>query len=520
MLFEIRVHTGITLVTATECNDISLAIVRKSEGDLRRALTVSPHKINETNSMGQTALHLAVEWPAGLYLLLEAGADVDCRDSLLNSPLEYAIDRSLTEPLNALGHADCSLFEDFDDGRSLVLLRAIRIEIREPGNAAAERVVDVLTDLVIQRRRRLCDLAIRTLPASELAYFYPHGDHNSYLVDESALRLSSALEHHGIPIPSALDPGRDRVTVYHQIEGSSRVAERLWRAGFRDIDVRDSLGLTPLMVIFLPLLGVEHSINHYLECVAWFLNKGADINAKQDLTLYCEYTGRQGPSGSRLWLSATSLQFVAFDVGWAFGRCIYELDESYRLSLSEISKRVFEQIVTDNVPDGCVCACSIRGCKAFTSIIKGSLSYWGHGHGDLVLDMVGLWTILEDICDLLGKSEFLRCTTFEALGLTHTCCGWDGLEDSWVFSKIGDQSEIDEIHDVEAADLQMLEELLEEFEAKRIELDLPFSDFLKEYWQPRMKKIRNEGDLNKEALREIGVRIYESESDCSVDSES
>lgn len=506
---------GYLYYIASECNEISLAVVRKAEVDLRRALTVSPRTINETNTLGQTALHLALDWPAGMHTLLEAGADIDCKDYHRMSPLDYAVRRSLVEPIRILGHADCSLDYTFD---SLVLEHAVRIEQKHlTPNSAAENVVDLLVDLIIERRQRLCDLAIRILLASESAHFFPQGDHNSYLVDEHASRLFSALLYHGVPVPSALDPGRNRTTLYHHIEFSSRVAERLWKGGFRDIDGKDSSGLTPLMYMRSDsdFINIEESINLQLECVAWFLKKGADFYAKQDLALYYENNEGKVLSGSQQLFSATSLNFVACHLGSSLDLQFPEKREwNKKRSLSETSKRVLERIVMDNVSDDCSCACSISGCKAFTLITK---NYFLRTYREFQ-NWVNLWAQLIDlidICDPLKSSEFLRLMTFEELRITHTCCRMNTKYEvaPYLLSRIGDQAEIDEIHEEEAADLEKLEELLEEFEGKMIELDLPLLDFIDEYWSHRMYAVLNEGELDEEALREIGVVVYESDEE-------
>ena len=118
----------------------------------------------------------------------------------------------------------------------------------------------------------------------------------------------------------------------------------------------------------------------------------------------------------------------------------------------------------------------------------------------------------------------MRLITFEKLELTHTCCRphWY-VHDEKSHKCIGGQqrqsvrfsrpmlpSEIEEIRDEESADLQKLAELLAEFEAKVIELDIPIPDFLEQYWEPRMEQVlrENEGSLDMKALREIGVEIH------------
>lgn len=502
----------------TECNHISVAVIRKSEIDLRRGLIRSPHAINEANTLGQTALHLAIEWPAGIDLLLQAGADVNSRDHYKLSPLDYAVQRSLTEPTSSLVNATCSLLDYNLTTHHSTLAIAVVKEIDEPrkqtSNAAAKEIVDLLVNSVIYRRKKLCDLAICTLPASKITHFFPYWDHDSYLLDESASQLFSLLLSYDITVPSVLNPGSYRATVYHHIKNSTRVAEMLWKGGFRDIDGKDSLGLTPLMTMACSDFYFEDPTNSLLECVAWFLDKGVDFQAKQDLDLYYEDKERRGDMGSGQLFSATSMHFVASSLGCKLRSFPFKEQKTWGTSMFEISKTVFERVIMDQNSDDCICACSFVGCNGFTLLTrsdtldqewKSSFSKWAD-----------LWDFLEDSCDPLKSSEFLRMMTFERLELTHTCCCCEGIwgRISYLqFFRISDQAEIDEIHDEEAADLQKLEELLEEFEAKRIQLDLPFLDFLKLYWAPRMDEVLDEGKVDEEALRAIGVKVHEPGSE-------
>ena len=461
--------------------------------DLRQALIVSASSINETNGLGQSALHLAVEWPRGMDLLLQAGANTDCEDHFYQTPISYAIEMSLIEPMRLLALADCSIL---DMKEHLLLARAVDIELSthldRGQSTAAEAVVNLLVDMIANRRQRLYDLASSTLPDSDLDRLC----HDSYLPDDNAPRLYSALVRHGTAVPLALHPRQYRSTVFHQIGPSLRVAERLWNAGFRDINGRDSFGLTPLMSSRAHHFCSPDDVNLILEYAAWLVEKGADFYAKQDLTLYEHYR----PECQLL--SATALHFVAYELGLNLKRMVTcnRLEKWAEESFSEPSKETLQRILMDMDSDSCTCACSISGCSPLTVFNKNYITLYPAVY---ILD---LWPILENFCDPSKISEFLRIMTFKELDITHTCCqkdfhGWETK----------DKAEIDEIHDEEAENLQKLEELLEEFEAKRKELDIPFGDFITKYWQPRMKEVLQEGTLDEDALREIGVEVYELE---------
>lgn len=91
------------------CNEISQAISAKSWSWLVTALHRMPKSINQPNVIGQTPLHFSVHWPEGMRLLLDAGAAVDASDCYGLSPVFYAAERGLLEPVNILGEADCAL---------------------------------------------------------------------------------------------------------------------------------------------------------------------------------------------------------------------------------------------------------------------------------------------------------------------------------------------------------------------------------------------------------------------------
>jgi len=59
---------------------------------------------NETDHFGNTALHLALDYPDMIELLLESGVNVDAKNALGNTPLHLAVqDRRAVEALLAAG---------------------------------------------------------------------------------------------------------------------------------------------------------------------------------------------------------------------------------------------------------------------------------------------------------------------------------------------------------------------------------------------------------------------------------
>ncbi len=86
-----------------------MAILRRSEKDVRHILATVPSSLTERNVYGQTPLHTSVGWSLGIKLLLEAGAQdiIDCMDSLGNCAFVYASGLSDLEGLELLLEAEC-----------------------------------------------------------------------------------------------------------------------------------------------------------------------------------------------------------------------------------------------------------------------------------------------------------------------------------------------------------------------------------------------------------------------------
>ena len=252
-------------------------MLHRSESLLRKVIRASPQSINQPNNIGQTPLHLSLDWPCGIDILLEAGADVDRVDSDGLPPIVYACQRSLIEAVQRLGNAECALYPPnmpwFFQWHS-VLQSAMREEVTfypqhlKITAVARQNVVDCVIELVADRRRRLQVLATTFLPTKAADRLNISGHR---VLDEFAASTVSALWDRKIFIPDALLPGSRRTTVYHISCLTIRTARRLWKAGFRDVDGFDHRGRTPLMI---RRYFNQINLNTELELIAWFQSKG------------------------------------------------------------------------------------------------------------------------------------------------------------------------------------------------------------------------------------------------------
>ncbi|KAF5499152.1 L-arabinose-responsive transcription regulator ARA1 [Colletotrichum fructicola] len=99
------------------------------------------------------------------------------------------------------------------------------------------------------------------------------------------------------------------------------------------------------------------------------------------------------------------------------------------------------------------------------------------------------------------KSMAVRMATFEALSIHHTCCVRYGVR------RDIDDEDIQEFLEEDSRAIEILHELLPEFEAKLVEMSCSFSEFLRTYWKERMAQVLEELNepqpLTKDNLREI-----------------
>ena len=151
--------------------------------------------------------------------------------------------------------------------------------------------------------------------------------------------------------------------------------------------------------------------------------------------------------------------------------------------------------------------------KCLSSWLKG-LSAWEKGNGSLLREQVVDWTESNYAKErtsglpLHAVQGAIRFQTFEALGLTHTCC----LEDHTnPFRPRCDPSEVAEIHEEERWLLQELEKIVSKFVQAYEQQEGSLALFLRGYWRSEMVRVLTEYETPKaeqiDELRRIGVVI-------------
>ena len=486
------------------------------------------------NGLAQTPLHLAVRWPEGVRLLLKHGAFVDPRDLAGDTPLFYALTLGYPQTVGLLMKADCSLVL-----RCNVLDLAIthlHSNINGVTQDVRMKVIDTTIALLAERRRdlqsRLTGLPVAvSLSTTVLQEDRVLDEYAEYaecteqaaqkLDDDNPLRASSLLE----------DPMLGKLrTVYHISRLVVEVAEKLWENGFRDIDVPDNDGLTPLASWRIT------NISREIELCVWLIQKGARLHRPQHRL--DDNSPDPAIFPTELLHTTSILQYVASSIGCKFGtswaidglswaieqiRAQKEQLQDRRSQLSRNAKLLLSTIVSDGSSDDCICACSSRGCLASTWMLKGlvkDLKYspsWSlqiQGARDrfaLYLEILVNSVGIESSCWDWRAKEIIRFCTFQKLELRHTCCS-DVIRRPTHIVKFEEEERV-EIQYEDKDKIKLLESLLLDFEEHRGTEDL--ISFLKGYWAVRMDEVLEElnSGVDGEGLREIGVVLEENFDD-------
>ncbi|ERF73404.1 hypothetical protein EPUS_08547 [Endocarpon pusillum Z07020] len=460
------------------CGPLSMALIRRSEKDVRRILAKVPSALTERNAVGQTPLHISCGWPLGIKLLLDAGAQdiIDCTDNIgpRYPAFVYASEFSCLESLELLLEAECSFFPLCSIGGQNRYSCSFDFALLSGSQDAGSRLIQSLTD----RRERLKALALDNLPFEETAKFNLC---SNTILDEKSYDIYAALQANAVNVPESLAVPSARISVYHMYFLSPGLAEEMYKRGFHDIDAYDGHGLTPLMS--------HHSTDLCLEF--WLLSHGADLHATPNVL-----------RRSNMNLDATAAHYLGAKIAHQF--ISYDLDsrcsklDSKVHDLANLLCSIFE-------PDICLCGCSSRGCHPATMMFKefvwrldmdGSIK-----HLSWIGQIMRQTSLIDDApCWLPG--EAIRVFTFDALSIRHTCCRYDGL---WICLR--EEEEREELREEDRFRLQLLEELVAEFEEKYTELEVGLVEFFEGYWLTRMTAVLYEGatltDRDEEEVRRI-----------------
>jgi hypothetical protein len=472
--------------------DVARIIFQESEEKLLLGLKSGRILAND-EVCGCPLLQLAFGWPKGMKILLNAGATVGGKPLIsfwgCPSPLtEENID-----------------FDGFYYSNKLLLEVGCVLNITET-RAASPKLLSLFVHEIANRRRRLWKLAQSCLPQYEL---HDLNIPETTVPDRHASSICAALAAHGKIVDPSLLVKKNYVSVYDDWTLRPRVMEELFNVGFKDIDSPNSLGVTPLMHVYNSYVGGWDGVDR----MVWLLSKGADINRRLPLS-----NARTG--------HLITAQVVGFFLGILEFQKPDNIYSSWVRLEHKISRHRDTLFPNKSITDSCSCACCPDGCTVLSVALRQVLGwqYWFQVSEPAfwLRRLLGFITGWENLDPIIERSV-IRCLTFDALGLNHTCCS----ELGGVFGSLKrksademegrDEGEIGEIQQESRNGVEFLEELMLEFEATFDELGLPLIEFLEGYWHTRMAQHLLECDPYNEnhdrEARSIGVVLQAEEAE-------
>ncbi|KAH7141998.1 hypothetical protein EDB81DRAFT_899466 [Dactylonectria macrodidyma] len=489
-----------------------------------------PTTLAERNLFGHTPLHLAADKPSCLRLLVEVA---DAR--LLNqtddaseiggfemSALETAVSLSglrCREPTRR--HRKCRRCRCAEC--TVILLKAdcalpVSANLQGVFSPASKRCKLRYIRHVKDRRDRLKQLALENLPATEVDRL---GLASKRVLDSLASQVIQLLQDRGVCIAEALAVARNGPSSVYQALRSPWDAELFFRVGFHDTD-------------------------------SWYNVDATELNAVPNLP-YLHWLARSGAISCQLNSFASSRDVItARFIFWKIGIDLMWHSPYKCLNLSRFAPSEFSEwsrglppddrivwihelhaaALPANTADSCLCKCSLGGCTALTSLLKGVVGTHYHlvfepehftedsvaedtdseedsivedtdrpvdsitgapGRlSELIATFAQYLMLFGGDLEVRHHTAALRYLTFTALHIPHTCCD-PYYNRAWRRCRALFPEDVSEVEDEHAYELALLEELLGEFEREIIAIlqnpDWKITDlvaFWKRTWVSRM----------------------------------
>ena len=463
----------------------------KGDVDAVRALIANPESLKEVSPWGLLPLHLAVERPDVLEIILHATPSPwESMSQYDKLELIYlALRWSGRQCRNGSAWSRCShchctdsieLLVSSDGCRTFWLTNETFVitGLLYASHASRLRVIGV----VKSRRDQLKSQALGLFTPWEIDQFQLH---SGKILDFYAPQVVQRLEEHGCKVPDLrFDRGSTSISVYHALTcttwglGGTRLADLFLTCGFLDIDPLLDNVVTPLAC------ALRHS--RPFDYPQWLISHGASLER-------CLHNPSMYHKG-RGWTGAHSL-FTRPDLVNQDDVC--SESHSYILRDSALVARY----------DQCQCPCSAQGCSPASFLIRSLFIKYPcyGGRPTRIVEWLKRHTI-----DFTGYSDIcmyvIRALTFEILGLRHTCC------EAFPESPELEQDEVEEIADEQREMIAHLIELVGEFTQDLQKTNLDFAEFLLNHWAPQIKEALAELEAvklteeEKRAAESIGVK--------------
>lgn len=493
------------IIKGFDYGELSSALIRRSEGDVRRLLGHSMEYIFEKGHHGQTPLHVSAYWPRGLAILFELANDactsiIDATDSAGYTPLQFAIKWPNVESVAFLMKQNATI----DLENMSVFIPQIDINHARP---QWKGVCGLLTMALVPRRTEMLHYALENLPESEVVRLNLRN--MKYLKDVAFEVRKSFKLYFGQP-PAIFENVRPG-SFYHGRYMDPILAQALLDAGF---DNTDSLwkGYTPLMIT------PSRGLRHYVRLISWFDQKQANLFAV--IPHISPVPSTDSPPSD---LQFRVIHRLAGILG--FATAFKDFEDHSRSFIHLQYMPLMRKILSKTSQDPCVCYCAPGGCNPISSYTK----EWYRRHPRWLPENKKPFENLEIVLDVLSqeqdnnnKAAFVRVCTFNRLGMSHTCCvhtpsllpnhpeARDPVESLHPLIVPKERVEVEEIQEEDRYLAETLEELMVEFQSRLRDRTQSFRDFWK-VWNKRMNEVDKEtqsiSSENAETWAEIGVRV-------------
>ncbi|KAH7317156.1 hypothetical protein B0I35DRAFT_434656 [Stachybotrys elegans] len=511
------------------CGPLTMAVLMRDTDAVYRLID-SETALSEVNSFGQTPLHLAVGDPLILQKLLSVASDtVLNKRSGMFHVIDYALrsgstsgqdsqgcsGRFCSEALGCLLARDGCLdawLETSDVDESYI---GGLVPLESVAKACECSRLRILTE-IIEIRSQLKQYGRRYLSGTDLRRFNLH---ESTILDYYAFDVLESLKNAGVTVPSTLHTGiTRRESLYHRCADEG-MAQQIYDMGFRDLDLPDEFGMTPL------LRGLSHSFlqgsSNYL---LWLLSHGANPTQrlKQVELTQANKTTDLIRSLSRLNPSLSAAHLVA--------QSLRHGDISHIRNASSGASSLLRQVsrtMAQPVSDGCQCLCSGNGCTP--AFLWAQVNWRTCPHDTFrplrsseLLDIktrsfarILAMLTLNKVEHREVYSMVLRAITFEALDLEHTCCEGNEIPE--------DDEPAPDPSDFELYKVNFFESLVQELLKEFYEQPTDFCEFLGLTWRSRIEaglKTLGERRMTEEELdatRRLGVTWDYKSSDAAED---
>ncbi|KAG8526562.1 uncharacterized protein KY384_008763 [Bacidia gigantensis] len=483
---------------------LQIAILQRAKVRFERCLPQDDKSMLERNLLGQTALHLAADWPWACQLLLDAGADYTVTDRLHLLPLSYACQLSCCDTVQMLLAAG-SPFLTNDVESTHVLEHAVVAN-------ADEELLSFLVQELAHRRRLLLESAKALLPRQKFSAITAS---MNGLPDTEAPSLVYAINEVG----GSADPNYyccTAYTIYNISYLTTTLAEQLYAAGFQNVTARDSAGFTPLVREVTRTRKVWDPMDPTpmnFPMIMWYFRKGAS---------FLQPTPSKA-SNSR-WVSTVNL--VAQEIGQWFELEVHShLSFEQRLQIlpKESMKEVLQLVLGSRFigsHDFCRCKCSLSGCRPPKMFLKG-FGWYRYLQRRTLLRLRLIDWIIEILLatgdprdSWVFSHSALRLCLFEDLGLRHTCCR---ITSGGIVPPV-DLEEAQEMTEEDTLPRQRFHELYPKIDADWERTTASFSDFYTKILRDHIQQDGNEGmdPAYVKSLEAAGVRILDKDSQSQV----